>query len=104
LDTTNLRSTMSTPASASSTEIELSPGEVNGQQQYHLPAPPEMEYEAEEAAEAAIHAWTKAHRYNVSMKKLALKGEEKVRYRLYKYGQAGSRQPAPNSNVKAMWL
>ncbi|ETI33775.1 hypothetical protein F442_19345 [Phytophthora nicotianae P10297] len=59
---------MSAPASASSTEIELSPGEVNGQQQYHLPAPPELEYESEEAAEAAIHAWTKANPYNVSRK------------------------------------
>ncbi|ETN19461.1 hypothetical protein PPTG_21463 [Phytophthora nicotianae INRA-310] len=47
---------MSTTASASSTEIELSPGEVNGQQQCHLPATPEMVYESEEAAEAAIHA------------------------------------------------
>ncbi|EGZ12730.1 hypothetical protein PHYSODRAFT_304264 [Phytophthora sojae] len=50
---------------------------------YTIPAPPQLEYESAEAAEASIHEWTKDHSFNVSRSQLGRNANGQIRYRLF---------------------
>ena len=45
--------------------------------QHHIPPPMELTYPSQHEAEAALHAWTKEHGFNVS-KEHAIHNESKV--------------------------
>ncbi|EGZ29971.1 hypothetical protein PHYSODRAFT_294911 [Phytophthora sojae] len=62
---------------------QSSPPEPNTPTTYTIPAPPEREYNSEEAAEAAIHDWTRAHDFDVSCSQVGRNANDQIRYRLY---------------------
>ncbi|KAG3006295.1 hypothetical protein PC123_g10357 [Phytophthora cactorum] len=67
-------------------------GEAHAEPEYVIPAPPPVEYPTAEAAEAAIHEWTLANRYNVIRNKQTRNDNGDVRYVLFACDHAGGPQ------------
>ncbi|KAG3112471.1 hypothetical protein PI124_g21670 [Phytophthora idaei] len=74
-------------SAASATTSPL--GEPHAEPEYVIPSPPPTEYPIAEAAEAAIHEWTLANRYNVTRKKQTRNDNGDVRYVLFACDHAG---------------